>query len=70
MNATSYMHIMTSVQPLFLMHTVPTFLDAWESKELDQSKVVAGDDGLVIKRGVGGIDVVHLSVLWPDAVDL
>ena len=47
-----------------------TLLDTWEPKQLDKSKVIAGDDGLLVKGSVHSVDVIHLGVLWPDAVDL
>ena len=48
----------------------PTLLDAGEAEQLDQAKVVAGDDGLPLEGSVCCIDVVDLGVLGPDAVDL
>ena len=59
--------------PFFLTHgnrTRHTFLDAWESEQFHKTKVISSDDGLVVKGGVCGVDVVDLGVLWPDPIDL
>ena len=47
-----------------------TFLDGGEPEQLDKTKIIPSYDHLVIKGGVGGVDIIELGVLGPNPIDL